>query len=92
VESTYSVTEAQAKLPTLLRELPVYSPVALTRHDRTVAFLVSKDQMEGIIETMEILANPDSMRAIRDYEAGRMKFVSLEDALAAIDKSLEADS
>jgi PHD/YefM family antitoxin component YafN of YafNO toxin-antitoxin module len=92
MESTYSVTEAQAKLPALLRELPVHSPVALTRHDRTVAYLISKDQMEGIIETMEIMANPEAMQAIRDYEAGRMKFIPLEEVLAAIDASLESEA
>ncbi len=74
MESTYTVTEAQAKLPALLRELPNHSPVSLTRHDQTVAYLLSKDQMEGIIETMEILANPEAMKAIRKHREGKSKF------------------
>jgi len=77
MDSTYTVTEAQAQLPALLRELPTHSPVSLTRHDKTVAYLISKDQMEGIIETMEILANPEAMKAIRKYQAGEMKFYPL---------------
>ncbi len=74
MDSTYTVTEAQAKLPSLLRELPTHSPVGLTRHDKTVAYLVSKDQMEGIVETMEILANPEAMKAIRKYREGKSIF------------------
>ncbi len=71
----YSVTEAQAKLPQLLRELTAHeAPVALTRHDRTVGYLVSKEQLESLYETLEVLGNPAAMKAIRDYEAGDMKF------------------
>jgi len=42
-----------------------------------VGYLLSPDRMEAIIETMEILANPKAMRAIRDYEKGRTKFSPL---------------
>ena len=37
--------------------------------------------MEAIIETLEIMANPKAMKAIRNYEAGkaRMKDVSCLD-------------
>jgi hypothetical protein len=35
--------------------------------------------MNSIIETMEILANPVAMKAIRDNEAGKLKSYSLED-------------
>jgi hypothetical protein len=38
-----------------------------------VAFLVSRDRLEGILETMEILANPEAMNEIRRYEAGKTK-------------------
>jgi hypothetical protein len=33
--------------------------------------------MEAIVESMEILANPKAMRAIRDYEKGLTKFQPL---------------
>ncbi len=85
MEATYTVTEAQAKLPSLLRELPGHAPVAITRRDETVAYLLSKEQMESIVETLEILGNPKAMAAIRKYEAGKMKFIPLEQALAELD-------
>jgi hypothetical protein len=30
--------------------------------------------MEAILETLEIMANPKAMRAIRGYEAGQTRF------------------
>ncbi|SDT86580.1 prevent-host-death family protein [Verrucomicrobium sp. GAS474] len=78
METMYSVTEAQAKLPQLLRDLAAHdAPVALTRHDRAVAYLVSKDQLEALYETIEILGNPAAMKAIRDHEAGKGKWYPL---------------
>ncbi len=74
--STYSITEAQANLPALVRASKD-RPITITRRDEVVGFLLSPDRMEAIIETMEILANPKAMRAIRDYENGRTKFFPL---------------
>lgn len=72
MKSTYSVTEAQAALPRLLREVAEEDrPVAITRRDETVAFLVPRERMEAILETMEILANPDAMAAIRKDREGQ---------------------
>ena len=34
--------------------------------------------MEAIVETMEILANPSAMHALRDYKKGKSKFLPLE--------------
>ncbi|MBI4324141.1 MAG: hypothetical protein HY674_02640 [Chloroflexi bacterium] len=40
---------------------------------RIAAFLVSKDRMGAIIETMEILANPEAMKSIGDFEQGKSR-------------------
>ena len=76
MSSTYSVTEAQTNLPRLLRDAAERS-IAIRRHDKTVAYLVSSERMEAIAETLEILANPDAMKAIRAHRAGKMKFFPL---------------
>ena len=47
--------------------------MAVTRHGRVAAFLISKDRVEAMIETMEILSDPEAMRAIREFEAGKTK-------------------
>ncbi len=45
----------------------------LARNGRTVAYIISRDRMEAIIETLEILGNREAMRAISDYQAGKVK-------------------
>lgn len=78
MKSTYSISRAQNQFPRLVREAEA-GAIAITRHDETVAYVVSRERMEAIVETMEVLANPDAMRALRLYERGRMSFHPIED-------------
>ncbi len=77
MNSIYSVSEAQSNLPRLLRDAASEGSIAITRHAKTVAYVISADRMEAILETMEILGNPEAMQAIRDSEEGRTKFLPL---------------
>ena len=71
--NTYSITEAQAKFPSVVREAAEH-PVVITRRDKVVGYLLSPERFEAILETMEILANPEAMKAIRDAEEGKTKY------------------
>ena len=71
--TTYSITEAQAKFPALVREAAEH-PVVITSRDKVVGYLLSPERFEAILETMEILANPEAMKAIRDAEEGKTKY------------------
>jgi antitoxin YefM len=51
--------------------------IAITRRDETVAYLVSRERMEAIAETLELLGNADAMKAISDYERGKTRFLPL---------------
>ena len=75
--STYSVTQAQSQLPRLLRQAESGALVGIARREETVAYLLSRDHLEAIVETMEILANPAAQKAIADHRAGRTRFVPL---------------
>ncbi len=77
MKSTYSVSEAQSRLPQLLKAAQKGEPVVIRRHNETIAYLLSRERMEAIVETLEILGNPDAVRAIRAHKAGKTKFVSL---------------
>lgn len=77
MDSTYSVTQAQTNLPRLVKEAADASSIAITRHDKTVAYLISWERMDAILETLEVLGNPAAMKAIRDYEEGKTKFLPL---------------
>lgn len=77
MSSTYSVTEAQTQLPRLIRQAENGEAVSIRRHSDTVAYLVSRERMEAIVETMELLANPAARKAIAAHRAGKVKFVGL---------------
>jgi prevent-host-death family protein len=77
MSSTYTVTQAQSHLPNLIRKAEAGEPVRIRRHNETVAYLLSRERMEAIVETIEILANPAAMKAIAIHRAGKTKLVSL---------------
>lgn len=70
---SYSVKEAQRRFSAVLEEA-VDHPVTITKQGRSVAVLLSIERMEAIAETMELLADPKAMRAIRKHREGRAKY------------------
>jgi prevent-host-death family protein len=79
MSSTYSITEGQANFPKMVKEVQAGYVATITKRDEPVAYLVSKERMSALIETMEILANPAAMQAIRENEAAKMKYYEIED-------------
>lgn len=77
MDSTYSVTQAQTNLPRLIKEAAQEGSIAITRHEETVAYLISRGRMDAIMETLELLGNPKAMKALHAYEAGKTKFLPL---------------
>jgi len=76
MKNTYSVAKAQANFTRILKEAED-QPIAITRHDETVAFILSRQRMDAIIETLEVMGNPEAMKAIRAHRAGKTKFIPL---------------
>jgi prevent-host-death family protein len=77
VKTTYSITSAQAKLPTLVREC-AHGLITITKRDEAVAYVVSRERMETLLETMEILGNPKAMEILRKDRQGKLKYYPLE--------------
>ncbi len=63
--------------------------VALTRYGRPVLAVMPWDLFESIVETMEIMGDPELMAALRrgidDAEAGRL--IPLEQVVAELDSA-----
>jgi PHD/YefM family antitoxin component YafN of YafNO toxin-antitoxin module len=76
MKNTYNVARAQANFTLLLKQAE-QQPVAITRHDETVAYILSANRMQAIIETLEIMGNSDAMNAIREHQSGKTRFVPL---------------
>lgn len=77
MKSTYSVAKAQSGLPALIRRAESGVAVGISRHSETVAYLLSRERLEAIVETLEILSNPKAMNAIAQHRAGKTKFVEM---------------
>ena len=70
-----NVTEAQARLSKLINQ----DSFAISRHGKIVGIYLSRDRIEALIETMELLSNPKFAKTLKDYEFGRMKFYDAAD-------------
>lgn len=80
MKNTYTVTQAQSKLPGLVREVNEGATAyGISVHDTVKAYLVSRDRMEAIMETLEVLSNPDALQAVREYKDGKTRLHTLED-------------
>ncbi len=78
MKSMVTVSELQAQTPRILKETERRGMTAVTRHGKIAAFLISKDRVEAMIETLEILSDTEAMRAIRQFESGKMKLKPVE--------------
>lgn len=74
MKTNLTVTEAQKRLTRLVQSKET---IALRQREETVAFLVPRERMEALMETMEILATPAAMRAIRRDQSGKGKYMPL---------------
>jgi len=77
MDSTVTISQLQAGASKCVHRAEREGAVTVSRHGRAVAFLISRDRLEAIIESMEILANPDAMSEIRQYEVGKTKLKSV---------------
>jgi len=72
-DSVVNITEAQARLNQLVDQ----DSFAISRHGKVVGVYLSKDRIEALVETMELLSTREFAEALKDYESGHLK---LEDA------------
>ncbi len=80
MKDTYSISEAQAQLAKLVRDVESGVPVRIRRRDETVAYVLSRERMEGLAETLELLSSPEAIKAIEKDRAGKGRYVAFEKA------------
>jgi prevent-host-death family protein len=79
MKKTYTIKEVQRNIAAVVRQVEGGSLATITRHAKPVAFVIGAERLAAIAETMEILANPKAMKAIRDAESGKGKWYSVDD-------------
>ena len=76
MKSTFSITEAQAQLSKITRGNSV---VGFSKHNKVVGFYIPRERLDSLLETMEILANPEAMRVLNASKKGKLKYYTLEE-------------
>ena len=76
MKNTYSVTEGQAAFPSLVRQSRD-SIVSIERHGKVEAFIVGRDRMEAIAETLELMGSADFRKTLAAYRAGKLRMKAL---------------
>lgn len=67
---TMALTEARDNLRTIIDDvLATGTQYTITRHGRQVAVVLSYDEYEALIETLNILSDDDTMDAIAEAES-----------------------
>lgn len=68
--STAPFTEARHRLSDILDEVSTTgNDLVITRYGRPAAVVMGHDEYESLIETLNVLADADTMAAIREAEA-----------------------
>ncbi len=75
VKDTYTISQAQANLPKLCRSKKRF---LIARRDKPVYVAMPIEDFDAVLETMELLANPKAMRALRAARAGKVKYTALD--------------
>jgi prevent-host-death family protein len=89
--TTVTLSDAKARLAQLLKDVQqLGESVLITRSGKPAGVLLSAEEYEGLIETLEILADEELSQAIRsglrDVEAGRV--VDHEEVWSAVAPAL----
>ena len=77
MDSTYSVTHAQTNLPRLIREAAAEGSIAITRHEETVAYLISRGRMDRLWKHSSCSAVPPRWRRCAITRRGKTRFLPL---------------
>lgn len=74
MSSTCTIAKGQREFPALVKRVEKGELVMVTRHEKPVAYMVSAERMEAMLETMELLANPEFTRALQTERAGATQY------------------
>lgn len=86
---TTSLADAKNRLSELITAVQgTWQRVLITKNGRPAAVLIAPDDLESLIETLEILSDPDAMAAIREAEAGAEPLTTGEEMAALMARRL----
>lgn len=87
--NTMSLKELRPELPNVIDQIDTkLDRFVITKRGKPVAVMMSIDDYESLMETLDILADPETMKRIRKSEKDikQGKFKSLQEILHSIEK------
>lgn len=72
-----TITQLSASVPRAVRETEELGVRGITRNGKAVAFLVSREVMESILETIELQKNSQLMELVKKDRAGKVGFTKV---------------
>jgi antitoxin YefM len=82
---TISLVDAKARLSAVLDDVEsTHERYTITRNGKPVAVIIAVDDMEGLMETLDILSTPGALEEIRAAEAEPAEVVDPDELRAQI--------
>lgn len=84
---TTSLADAKTRLSELVATVTgTWERVVITKNGRPAAVLIAVEDLEALVETLEILSDPDAMSAIRAAERPDAEWTTGEEMAAIMAK------
>lgn len=74
MKDTYSIKELQRETAAAVRIAEGGALVTITRHDRPVVHVLSAERLSGLLESMELLADPAFQSQLKRLRRDKVKF------------------
>lgn len=75
MKSIYTIREAQANLPKLCNSKKRF---VIARRNDPVYVALPLEEFDALLETMEIMSNPEAMKILQASRAGKLKYTKLD--------------
>jgi antitoxin YefM len=86
---TTSLADAKNRLSELVASVEgTWERILITKNGRPAAVLIAPDDLESLLETLDILSDPDTVAAIKEAEDPSTPRYSLEEMQAVMDERL----
>lgn len=74
MKNIVSATQGQAGFSGLLKQSKLHGIVPVSKNGRVEAFMVSKEKMAAILETMELQKDAGLMELVKQDRAGKVNY------------------
>ncbi len=71
---SYTIASGQKNFPKLVARSEASDPIPIERHGHTVAYVISKKRFDTVLETLELLANPEFVATLAAHRQGKLRF------------------